>query len=164
MSTTCDIALDYPAGTDLVWTMWLDDAFLEAKGSNTAESAHSIAVDGATTTLTITRLIVDGIPPIAKTFLGDTIALQEVQEWGEPDQAGVRRAHVDLTVKNAPATVTGSITLSPTKSGTRVAIHFDIKVAVPLFGATAESVIKSQLENFIGAEHGIGLKWLASHQ
>ena len=164
MSTTCDIALDYPASPELVWTMWLDDAFLDAKGSNTAESAHSIDIAGSTTTLTITRLIVEGIPPIAKTFLGDTITLQEVQTWGEPDAAGIRRAQVGLTVKNAPATVTGSIALSPTSTGTHVAIHFDIRVAVPLFGATAESVIKAQLENFIGAEHGIGLEWLASHK
>lgn len=144
--------------------MWLDDDFLTAKGSNTADSAHTIQADGDATVLTITRLIVDGIPPIAKTFLGDTITLQEVQTWGGLDSAGIRRASVDLTVKNAPATVTGSITLSPTSTGTHVAIHFDIKVAVPLFGATAETVIKAQLENFIGAEHGIGLEWLASHQ
>ena len=144
--------------------MWLDDEFLTAKGSNTANSAHSIHAEGDATVLTITRLIVDGIPPIAKTFLGETITLQEVQTWGELENAGIRRASVELTVKNAPATVTGSITLSPTSTGTQVVIHFDIKVAVPLFGATAETVIKAQLEKFIGAEHGIGLEWLASHQ
>ena len=164
MSTSVDIALDYPANPDVVWTMWLDDAFLHAKGSNTADSSHSIEHSGTETVLTITRLIVDGIPPIAKTFLGDTITLQETQRWSAPDTSGIRRSTVDLTVKNAPATVTGSIALSPTASGTHVAIHFDIKVAVPLFGGMAETVIKEQLEKFITAEHAIGLEWLANQQ
>ncbi len=143
--------------------MWLDDAFLQAKGENTAQSTHIIDQTGEQTILTITRVINEGIPAIARTFLGESITLVETQTWGHPVD-GVRNATVGLTVRNAPATVTGTISLNPIATGTLVSIHFDIKVAVPLFGATAESVIKEQLERFIRAEQVIGNAWLASHQ
>ena len=40
----------------------------------------------------------------------------------------------------------------------------DLQNLEQLFGATAESVIKEQLERFIRAEQVIGNAWLASHQ
>lgn len=115
---------------------------------------------GATKTTICTRDVEAALPKFAKKLFNPVNEVVERREWREDGDRKACAFHVD--VKGTPATIAGTITLSPEGAGCKYDVNFDVTAKVPL--------IRKKLEEFVGGvtadgfrdEHGYYKKTLGS--
>jgi hypothetical protein len=61
-------------------------------------------------------------------------------------------ADFSLTVKGAPATIKGTMTLSAAGAGSALAVNGTATVPIPMFGAKLEAVISEQIGAILSVE------------
>jgi uncharacterized protein DUF2505 len=110
----------------------------------------------------VDRVMAPDVPDFIKKFVGDSISIRQVEEWGAPDSKGTRRASVKLTIKGQPATMVGSAVLSADGSGSKEIVTGDVKVAIPLLGRKIEPEIVKVIESALRIEQRVGDEWVAS--
>jgi hypothetical protein len=111
-------------------------------------------------TVRIARVMSVDLPPTARALLGSSISLTETHRWGAAEPDGSRSAALEVAIDGAPITVTGSLHIAPTTSGSRVRVTADITVRVPLFSGMAEGLIRDELAKAIADETALGRQWL----
>lgn len=105
-------------------------------------------------TLVITRAVPTGGPGFLQKFLPSDPRATTTDIWG-PSVDGVRRATWSVVLAGTPASVRGTITIEPTRTGNRHTIDGEVRVPVPLIGGKAESFIADQLVRLADAEAGV---------
>ena len=89
------------------------------------------------------------VPSYAKSLVGDTITVTEIQEWGPPTEDGTRVGTFSVDFGGAPAKFGGTLSLTgndpctSTTSGT-------VKASLPLVGGKVESLIIEQIGAYMG--------------
>ena len=161
MTTKVAATLDFAAPVATVWTLLSDPGYLDYKRAHVGSFDLKIAENGDHTQLTFTRPISAELPGPAAAILGSQAHIVETQDWSAAAADGSRSAELSILVGQAPAKISGTATLSPTATGTHITIELSISVSIPLFGGTAEQMIKSELEKHIDAEQRLGAEWLA---
>ena len=73
----------------------------------------------------------DGLPDVARSFVGEHLTIVEVIDWATPGGDGSREAVIDIHVKGAPLTIKGTLRLVPSGKGTAHVIDADLKANVP---------------------------------
>lgn len=139
---------EYPATADEVWAVMSSQDFQNAKceATTTGDWTSNVTVSGDNTTITSDRVLpTDDLPDIAKTFVGPTLTIGEVQTWGPPAADGTRTADLQVQIKGAPMTLKGTIRLSPNGSGSVQEISGEVKVSVPLIGGKLEKAASEPL-------------------
>ena len=110
-------------------------------------------------TITSTRSMPAEVPSYAKSFVGDSLTITEVQTWGPVAEDGSARA--DVTVEfHAPISYTGTITMSATADGTALRNEGQFKASVPFVGGKVERVAAEQTERYLNKETQVGAEWL----
>lgn len=150
-----------PAPIEQVWAMLGDPGYLAAKCAASPDGDFSVAEEGGARTLTVTRTLAGVVPHIARGFLGDTIRLVERHVW--PAQPGPERTGtLDIDVKGAPASVSGTVTLRTAGAGaSAIDLRLDIRVSVPLFGGAAEAMVRDELAAAVAQEEALARTWLS---
>lgn len=154
------------AGTvDEVHALLTDPAFQEAKcGATTAGGSYSVDVgrgDGATQRVRTERqLPSDGIPDVARSFVGEHLTVIEVIDWSGPGPDGSRVAAVDIHVKGAPLTLKGTLRLEPSGTGTAEVVEADLRANVPLIGGKLERAAAEPITTAIRVEIDLLRQWL----
>ncbi|MFC7491648.1 MULTISPECIES: DUF2505 domain-containing protein [unclassified Knoellia] len=139
---------EYPATVDEVWGVMSSEDFQNAKceATTTGDWTSHVSTTADTTRITSERVLpTDDLPDIAKTFVGPTLTIAELQEWGPRAADGSRTADLQVQIKGAPMTLRGTVRLSPTASGSVQVIDGDLRVSVPLIGGKLERAASDPL-------------------
>ncbi len=96
---------------DQVHALLTDPAFQEAKCAATTDNGiYTVDVGGGVDghrVRTERQLPSDGLPDMARSFVGDHLTVIEVLDWGGPGPDGSRASLVDIHIKGAPAHAQG---------------------------------------------------------
>lgn len=150
---------------DEVHALLTDRAFQEAKCDATTDGGRSTVDVGSAASgervRTERELPSDGLPDLARSFVGDHLTVVEVLDWNGPAADGSRQAVVDIHVKGAPLTIKGTLRLEPTGAGTAEVLDADLKANVPLIGGKLERAAADPINAAIDIEIGLLREWLA---
>jgi Protein of unknown function (DUF2505) len=155
------------AGTvEEVYALFTDVAFQEAKCVATTDDANHYTVDviggpAGEKVRTERHLRSDGLPDVARSFVGEHLTIIEVQTWSGPAADGSRESAVDMHVKGAPLTLKGTLRLTPSKSGTVKVLDADLKAHVPFIGGKIEKAAAEPINAAIAMETDLLREWLA---
>lgn len=139
---------EYPATVDVVFAQMCEQDFQDAKcdATTTGRWSADISVTTDRTVITTERhLPTDGLPDVARSFVGETLTVVEVQTWGPAGADGARTAVLALHVKGAPMTLKGSVRLSPSGSGSVHELDGELRAGVPLIGGKLEKAAADPL-------------------
>ena len=150
---------------DEVHALLTDRAFQEAKCAATTDggptSVEITANAGGERVRTVRELPSDGLPDIARSFVGEHLTIIEVHDWTGPAADGSRRSALDIHVKGAPLTIKGTLRLEPSGTGTVKMIDAELKANVPLIGGKLEKAAAGPINTAIDIETGLLREWLA---
>ena len=150
---------------DEVHALLIDPAFQEAKcAATTNNGVYTVKVGGGVDghrVLTERQLPSDGLPDMARSFVGDHLTIIEVLDWVGPAADGSRTSAVDIHIKGAPLTVKGTIRLQPQGKRTVEVIEAELKANVPLIGGKLERAAADPINAAIGIEIELLREWLA---
>lgn len=161
MATPFAFTQRFPQPPDEAFTMFMDPVFVEAKCSSTGSTRTSVDVVGDgpdTVTITSMRVLPADVPAIAKSFVGETIEVTEVQTWQAPAADGARQGTVKVTF-SGPLTFQGTLTLAVDGGGSTVRTEGTFKAKVPFVGGQIEEVAATQTARYLTAEEAIGAAW-----
>jgi Protein of unknown function (DUF2505) len=150
---------------DEVHALLTDQAFQEAKCAATTDGgATSVDITrnaGGQRVRTTRELPSDGLPDVAKSFVGDHLTVIEVQDWSGPAADGSRESALDIHVKGAPLTIKGTLRLEPSGAGTAEVLDAELKANVPLIGGRLEKAAAAPINTAIEIETRLLREWLA---
>jgi Protein of unknown function (DUF2505) len=156
----------YDAAPNDVFAMLTDAAFQERKCAATGALESEVEIerfaDGGATIRTRRTMPTEQVPDFARTFVGRTLDIVQVDDFGAPDGEGRRDGTVVVEIKGAPVRFAGSLALGPSTPGTLQALDGDIKASVPLVGGRLERALEPALQAAIRVEQREGTAWLAA--
>lgn len=157
---------EYPAPAEKVAELFANPEFIDAKiaASRATEGTKKITGDpsGSFTVETRRTLPAELVPEQYRKFLPGGVVLTLVEEWGASDANGDRSGVLGLKIAGAPASATGSCTLTNTGTGaSRLTYDGDVKVSIPMFGAKIEKMAVGALEQIMSVERDVAVTWLA---
>lgn len=160
MSRTISEKLTYPGATiDQVVAMLGDPAFREAVADYQTAVRSSADVSGTGAGSTARVEIVHGtehVPSFARKFVGDEIAIVQVETWTTDTHADVL-----VTIPGKPGDMTGTHDLAQVGDDVVETVQLTVKVNIPFVGGKVEDLIAGLLSKAYRAENKVGLKWLA---
>jgi len=150
---------------DQVHALLVDPAFQEAKCAATTDNGtYTVNVGGGVDgqrVRTERQLPSDGLPDVARSFVGAHLTIIEVLDWHAPGPDGSRSSLVDIHVKGAPLTVKGTVRLVPAGTRTLELIEAELKANVPFIGGKLERAAAEPINAAIGIEIALLRRWLA---
>ncbi|MGC3952723.1 MAG: DUF2505 domain-containing protein [Propionicimonas sp.] len=147
----------YPQPPEAAFAMLTDRAFLEAVCAATEPLQYSVHVDGLRTGA---RRTMKNHPSIER-FTGPTITVTDEVSWEQP-QGDLRRGRTLVTVEGMPVTLTGTVTLAPSGSGSSLTYAGELKVAVPLLGPSLERQAAPLLLQALERQSQVAQTWPAA--
>ena len=162
MKVTAQIS--YAADPATTFAMLLDPAFQEAVCRATGAVDHEVSVDeaaGGATIRTSRKLPTDDFPDFIKTFVGDTVNVLRVDQWGAAAADGSRDGTIVVEIKGAPVRLDGTITLRPAGTGSAESVEGNLKASVPLLGGKVEKAVEPSIRAAVATEEKVGVRWLA---
>ncbi len=158
----------YDADPRAVFTMLADTAFQDRKCTATGALDHEVEIeefdDGSATVTTRRTMPTDRVPDFVRTFVGQTLQVEQIDDWGPASADGAREGTVVVEIKGAPVRLAGSLRLAADGGGSLESIDGDLKASVPLIGGKIEKAIEPALLAAITVEQREGRAWLASQQ
>jgi hypothetical protein len=132
-------------------------------GALSYEVSISHAADGGAQ-VRVRRVLPAKVPDLVRRFVGESIAVDQVEQWSAPESGGTRSATVRVTVQGQPATMSGSMVLSPAADGSTELVTGDVKVAIPLLGRQIEPEIVKVIEAALRIEQRVGQAWVSQNR
>lgn len=153
----------YDASPDDVFEMLCDKAFREevCRGIGSIRYEVSVSRDGDTATIRNDRVMKADLPDVAKKVVGDTIEMVQTEEWGPRESDGARTGEFRVEIPGKPGAIKGTVSLSPTRTGTREVVAGEVKVSIPFVGKRLEAEVERGLKSALQVEGRIGARWLA---
>ncbi|NNG35509.1 DUF2505 domain-containing protein [Nakamurella aerolata] len=91
------------------------------------------------------------LPSVVSSLLPGDVQITRTEKWA-PDGSGGYRADFDVTIKNAPASLKGTMTLTPAGSGSTLTVDGQATVPIPFLGGKIEGVIVEQVGKLLAVE------------
>jgi hypothetical protein len=161
------VQLRYAAGVAAVAAMLADPGYararVEASGAAVEAADVTGAADGAFTVATRRSVPTEGIPAQARSFVGSTLEVRQVEAWEAPEGDGPRQGTVVVEISGTPVRLTGTVTLEAEAGGSVLTYDGDLKATIPLFGAAVEQAAAGAVRSALEAEQAAGVRWLAEH-
>jgi Protein of unknown function (DUF2505) len=152
--------LRYDADPDDVFTMLCDEDFRTEVCEATHATAYDVSIAPGSESVTVRISRAMPAPDVARTFVGDTLEIVQVERWGGRAADGSRVADLSIDIPGKPGSMLGSVVLTPTGSGTVEAITGEITVRIPLVGGKLEREIAQGILAAVKAEGRVGRGWL----
>lgn len=154
MATSFTLDQEFSADPATVMTMLRDPDYVRTKAERTG--GHDVTVEVTDTadggvTISSTRTMPAEVPSYAKSFVGDSLTITEVQVWGPLAADGTAAAAVTVDF-HAPISYKGSITMAATAGGTRLTNAGEFKASVPFVGGKVERLCADQIDASITRE------------
>jgi hypothetical protein len=152
--TTLSAVQHYSAPPAAVYALFGSREFqegkLEAHGGLDPEVV-SMEVDGDTIAVVTRQSIpASALPSMVASMVPGNLGTQRTENW-RPDGDGYV-ADFAVTIKGAPASMKGTMTLGPDGAGSVLTVAGQATVPIPLFGGKIESVIVEQVGELMAAE------------
>lgn len=164
MRLTAEIG--YAAAPAAVFAMLTEVEFQERKCAATGAVDHEVHVeeydDGSAVIRTRRTMPTDQVPDFVRTFVGSTLDVVQVDDWGPAGPDGARDGTAVVEIQGAPVRFAGSLTLRAGGQGSVETIDGDVKASVPLVGGRIEKALEPALKAAIRVEQREGTAWLAS--
>jgi Protein of unknown function (DUF2505) len=145
--------------------MNLDPSYQEAKcAAGGAAGAHVSVQRSGDTAVVVTRrtMLPAGFPALIRRFVPSGLTTTETVRWGEADARGGRVGRLEVDIHPAPATMTGTLTITPEGvASARVVLDADFSATVPVIGRTLEHLAGPIIRSTIRAEEETGDHWAA---
>lgn len=153
----------FPADPVTVMGMLKDPEYIRLKCDRTGSLETTAQVeetpDGGCV-LTSTRVLPANVPAAARSFVGETLTVTEVQAWEPLVADGTASASVTVDF-GAPMTFRATLTLRPDGARTVVRTEGQFKASVPFIGGKIEAVAAEQTERYLAVEETVGQEWLS---
>ena len=156
-----EIRFDGPVAE--VYAMLGDPAFREKVASEAGAESYDVTVtpngaDGFASVVE-TQQSSQGLPGVARKFLGDEYTIRQEETWAEPDEGAL-----DVTIPGTSGVIGGVVSLAADGAATVQTIDVDIDVHMPLFGKKVEKLIGQVLGNLLKLQGRVGNDWLAGRR
>ena len=153
----------YP-GTDVesVYALVTDSVFREEAVATVGGQDIEVTIEptGDGHTVTVIQTQPADVPDFIKKFIGDSVMVKQVEQWGGPDASGERSADIRFTVIGQPADMHGRAMLSGNGDVTFV-VEGDLKVNVPFLGKKIEPEIAKIIAASLRSDVDQGIKRLS---
>ena len=154
----------YLAPPDVVAAMLADPAFVDRKVAATHALSYDVDVvgtpDGGFTVTTRRTMPTDTLPDAARSFVGDTLDIRQVEAWERPSADGARAGSLVVEVVGAPLRLSGMLRLRRDGEGSVQDITGDLTCSVPLLGGRLEKAAYPAFMAAIRKEAETGAAWL----
>lgn len=151
----------YDANATSVYAMLIDQDFRrqvsERQGAlrtnvttfaDPGERAHQVGVEQV--------LPADGLPDIAKKFIGNEITVHRKDAW-----ENARLARVDITIPDKPGSLAARLSLAEQDNSTEVSIEGELTVSIPFIGAKLEAMVADLFRRALDTEAEVARAYLA---
>ena len=165
MPTALSVTQHYAATPDRVFALFGDPEFLSARltaGGGLDPAVVSQESDKTSATL-VTRqgIPASALPSMVSNFIQGDPSTQRTETW-TANEAGGYTAAWSVTIKGAPASLKGTMTLAADGDGSVLRIDGSANVPVPLFGGKIEKVVVEQIAELLVKEEKFTQEYLAS--
>lgn len=165
MSTAVSVTQEFPAGPAAVYALFTDAEFVQARmvagggidpkvvsvdGVGSGVGAAGDGFAGGATIVTQQSIPASVLPSMVATMMAGDPVTERSETW-RPDGDGYT-ADFSLVVKGAPASLKGTMRLTPSAGGTTFTVEGAATVPIPLFGPKLEGVIAEQITTVLGSE------------
>ena len=160
MATAFDVVLRYPDSTiQQVHDMLADPGFREQVCVFQGDLRHVVRIERARERLEVEVERVqssNGVPSVAKSFVGDEITFVQREDW-----SSLTKANVWIDIPGKPGRASGTATLTQVRNAVEQHLQISVKVSVPLVGRSIETMVAELIQHALRAENHVGEKWLA---
>jgi len=153
----------YEGPLEAVYAMLGDPAFRERVAGRAVAASHDVSVtpngtDGFASVVETVQSS-QGMPGIARKFLGDEYTIRQEEVWANPDEGAL-----DVTIPGTPGVIGGVVSLAADGEATLQTVDVDIDVHMPLFGGKVEKFVGQVLGNLLKLQAEVGNDWLAGNR
>jgi hypothetical protein len=148
------VVQEFPAAPSAVYALLTDRGFLTGRladcGGVDPEIVSLEVGEGTATVTTRQAIPASVLPPMVATMMAGNPVTERTENWRTDGDGYV--ADFSVTVKGAPASLKGTMTLAPTPTGSTLAVQGNAAVPIPMFGGKIEEVIASQIGELLQME------------
>ena len=113
----------------------------------------------------VERSMPPDVPDMFKAFVGKSIDISQVEEWSPAAADGSRAATIRLSIRNQPASMTGTIKLTSTESsGSLEVVEGEVTVAVPFLGKKVEPDVAKVVAAALRIEQSVNDEWIRANR
>lgn len=167
MRVTAKVRYEGAAPT-AVFDMLVDTTFQERKCQANGAVDYDVDVteyDDGSAMITTNRLMpTDQIPDFVRSFVGDTVKITEIDDWGPAADDGSREGSIMVEIHGAPIKLGGTLRLVAESGGATTYVDADLKASVPLIGGKIEKATEPAITAALRVEERIGTAWLAERR
>lgn len=167
MPRSFDMEVDYDGTVEQIHRAFGDRSYwLERLAESGADEATLDSItsgaDGGVDVVTTQTMRADRLPGVVAQFHRGDLSFVREEVW-TPVRDGKAAATVKGTIPGAPATLSGTVVLSPTGSGSRLEFTATVEVRIPLVGGKVESFVGAQLVGLLAAEQNFTTAWIKAN-
>ena len=155
--------IEFAAPPQEVFAMLADEEFQNRKCVATGALRHTVSItaqDDRTIIVSTRNMPSDGFPHFVRSMVGETLAVTETQDWGQPGADGVRHGRLTVAIAGAPVALSAALSLTPGGEGCVETIEGDLKASIPLIGPKIEQAAAPAIQGAIRVESKTGKAWL----
>lgn len=152
-----------PATVEQTFASHLDRGVREQACRESGALSYDVVIEPAAdggARVQVDRVMAPQVPEFIRKFVGESIAIRQIEQWSAPGPTGTRTATVNLTIKGQPASMVGTAVLAPSPEGSTEVVSGDVKVAIPLIGRKIEPEIVKVIETAVRIEQRVGQAWV----
>lgn len=154
MPTPLSITEEFPASPRAVYDLYTDADFLQSRlddcGALDPQVRSVEPVGTGITTVTRQSIPASVLPAMVSSMMSGDPGTERTEAW-RPDGDGYL-ADFTVTIKGAPASIKGTMALTPTESGCTLTVQGQASVPIPLFGGKIEQTVVEQVAELIRVE------------
>lgn len=162
--------VSHPADPVRTFEMLSDHDYQVARAVRSRATDHTVTVDhdpqdGSTTVTMQRHLPSDGLPDLARTFLGPQLLVVETVRWGAADADGEREGAMSLELPGVPVSFTGGVHLrrGQEPGTTDHIVDGDLEASIPFLGKKIEAMVGQQIGSMVRQEEEVATEWLRDH-
>jgi hypothetical protein len=169
MPRSFDMTADYQGSVDDVFRAFADADYWHGRlavtaADETALEALRVAdesdADAGIEVVTLQVIHSRKLPGLVTQVHRGDLGVRREESWG-PISDGSATASLSGEIVGAPASLSGTATLSPIAGGCRMAYQVSVHVRIPLIGGKIEKFIGAQLVGVVEAEQRFTAGWIA---
>jgi len=148
------VVQEFPAAPSAVYALLTDRGFLEGRladcGGVDPEIVSLETGEGTATVTTRQAIPASVLPAMVASMMAGNPVTERTENWRTDGDGYV--ADFSVTVKGAPASLKGTMTLAPSPEGSTLTVQGNAAVPIPMFGGKIEEVIASQIGELLQLE------------
>ena len=166
MPRSFDVSTSYDGSVEAVHRAFGDRRYwLARRADSGADDATldsmTVGPDGGIDVITTQTLWASRLPGLVSQFHRGDLSFVREETW-TPVRDGQARATVRGSIPGAPASLSGTATLTQKGAGSHLDFAATVEVRIPLVGGKVETFIGSQLVELLTAEQRFTTNWIAS--